>query len=116
MIFSSISFISLTEKKKCNSAGMMKELHYHIANNDFYDLKKYHNKRNLIKEIHKTSMASRIVESFFLVVLRAPFRLKQNCLNFQHVSMCHIIMCLMTEFDRVGWENIWRKVIAYETS
>ena len=58
-------------------------------------------------------MALRIVESFFLVVLRAPFRLKQNCLNFQHVSMCHIIMCLMTEFDR---ENIWRKVIAYETS
>lgn len=95
---------------------MMNELHYHIANNDFYDLKKYHNKRNLIKEIHKTSMALRIVESFFLVVLRAPFRLKQNCLNFQHVSMCHIIMCLMTEFDRVGWENIWRKVITYETS
>ena len=66
MIFSYISFISQTEKKKkCNSAGMMNELHYHIANNDFYDLKKYHNKRNLIKEIHKTSMASRIVESFF---------------------------------------------------
>ena len=105
MIFSSISFISQTEKKN-DSAGMMKELHYHIANNDFNDLKKYHNKRNLIKEIHKTSMASRIVESFFLVVLRAPFRLKQNCLNFQHVSMCHIITCLMNEFDRVGWENI----------
>ena len=57
---------------------MKKELHYHTANNDFYDLKQeYHNKRNLIKEIHKTSMASRIVESFFLVVLRAPIRLKQ---------------------------------------
>lgn len=56
---------------------MMNELPCHIANNDFYDLKKYHNKRNLIKEIHKTSMASRIVESFFLVVLRAPIRLKQ---------------------------------------
>ena len=36
---------------------MKKELHYHTANNDFYDLKKYHNKRNSIKEIHKTSMA-----------------------------------------------------------
>ena len=36
---------------------MRNELHYHIANDDFYDLKKYHSKRNLIKEIHKTSMA-----------------------------------------------------------
>ena len=36
---------------------MMNELPCHIANNDFYDLKKYHNKRNLIKELHKTSMA-----------------------------------------------------------
>ena len=115
MIFSSISFISQTEKKNAIQRGWWMNCII-TANNDFYELKKYRNKRNLIKEIHKTSMASRIVESFFLVVLSAPFRLKQNCLNFQHVSMCHIIMCLMTEFDRVGWENIWRKVIAYETS